>query len=177
MIKTCYFGGGCFWCTEAIFKNINGVISIYPGYMGGDTKNPTYKQVCEGYTGHAEIVKIDYNSSIISFKDLLSVFFSTHDPTTLNRQGNDIGTQYRSIIFCENEDQIKSTNFYIKKLENLKVYNSGIVTEVLQKEEFYIAEADHLNYYNQNKSQLYCRLVIEPKLKKFMLGFKDKLKK
>ena len=111
------------------------------------------------------------------FKIFFQFFFSTHDPTTLNRQGNDIGTQYRSIIFCENEDQIKSTNFYIKKLENLKVYNSGIVTEVSQKKEFYIAEADHLNYYNQNKSQLYCRLVIEPKLKKFMLGFKDKLKK
>ena len=109
--------------------------------------------------------------------ELLSFFFSTHDPTTLNRPGNDIGTQYRSIIFCENEDQIKSANYYIKKLKNLKVYNSEIVTEVSQKEEFYIAETDHLNYYNQNKSQLYCRLVIEPKLKKFMLGFKDKLKK
>ena len=123
-----------------------------------------------------EVVE-DIQDKIIDFKNLLSIFFSTHDPTTLNRQGNDIGTQYRSIIFCENGDQIKSANFYIKKLENLKVYNSEIVTEVSQKEEFYIAETDHLNYYNQNKSQLYCRLVIDPKLKKFMSDFKDKLKK
>ena len=172
-----YFGGGCFWCTEAIFQKVIGVEKVTPGYMGGVTKNPTYREICTGKTAHAEVIEIKFQDKIIDFKNLLSIFFSTHDPTTLNRQGNDIGTQYRSIIFCENEDQIKSANYYIKKLENLKVYNSEIVTEVSQKEEFYIAETDHLNYYNQNKSQLYCRLVIDPKLKKFMSDFKDKLKK
>ena len=166
MIKTCYFGGGCFWCTEAIFKNINGVISIYPGYMGGDTKNPTYKQVCEGLTGHAEIVKIDYNSSIISFKDLLSVFFSTHDPTTLNRQGNDIGTQYRSSVFTNDDNEVKILKNYIEELD--KTFEKKIVTTIEDLSEFYLAEDYHHNYYNLNKNVPYCSVVIGPKIKKLL---------
>ena len=166
MIKTCYFGGGCFWCTEAIFKNINGVISIYPGYMGGDTKNPTYKQVCEGLTGHAEIVKIDYNSSIISFKDLLSVFFSTHDPTTLNRQGNDIGTQYRSSIFTSDDKEVEILKNYIEELG--KTFDKKIVTTIEDLSEFYLAEDYHHNYYDLNKNVPYCSVVIGPKIKKLL---------
>jgi len=166
MIKTCYFGGGCFWCTEAIFKNINGVISIYPGYMGGDTKNPTYKQVCEGLTGHAEIVKIDYNSSIISFKDLLSVFFSTHDPTTLNRQGNDIGTQYRSSVFTNDDNEVKILKNYIEELD--KTFEKKIVTTIGDLSEFYLAEDYHHNYYDLNKNVPYCSVVIGPKIKKLL---------
>ena len=166
MIKTCYFGGGCFWCTEAIFKNINGVISIYPGYMGGDTKNPTYKQVCEGLTGHAEIVKIDYNSSIISFKDLLSVFFSTHDPTTLNRQGNDIGTQYRSSVFTNDDNEVKILKNYIEELD--KTFEKKIVTTIEDLSEFYLAEDYHHNYYDLNKNVPYCSVVIGPKIKKLL---------
>jgi len=166
MIKTCYFGGGCFWCTEAIFKNINGVISIYPGYMGGDTKNPTYKQVCEGLTGHAEIVKIDYNSSIISFKDLLSVFFSTHDPTTLNRQGNDIGTQYRSSVFTNDDNEVKILKNYIEELD--KTFEKKIVTTIEDLSEFYLAEDYHHNYYDLNRNVPYCSVVIGPKIKKLL---------
>ena len=166
MIKTCYFGGGCFWCTEAIFKKINGVISIYPGYMGGDTKNPTYKQVCEGYTGHAEIVKIDYNSSIISFKDLLYVFFSTHDPTTLNRQGNDIGTQYRSSVFTNDDNEVKILKNYIEELD--KTFEKKTVTTIEDLSEFYLAEDYHHNYYNLNKNVTYCSVVIGPKIKKLL---------
>ena len=166
MIKTCYFGGGCFWCTEAIFKNINGVISIYPGYMGGDTKNPTYKQVCEGLTGHAEIVKIDYNSSIISFKDLLSVFFSTHVPTTLNRQGNDIGTQYRSSVFTNDDNEVKILKNYIEELD--KTFEKKIVTKIEDLSEFYLAEDYHHNYYDLNKNVPYCSVVIGPKIKKLL---------
>ena len=166
MIKTCYFGGGCFWCTEAIFKNINGVISIYPGYMGGDTKNPTYKQVCEGYTGHAEIVKIDYNTSIISFKDLLSVFFSTHDPTTLNRQGNDIGTQYRSSVFTNDDKEVEILKSYIEELD--KTFEKKIVTTIEDLSEFYLAEDYHHNYYDLNKNVPYCSVVIGPKIKKLL---------
>ena len=166
MIKTCYFGGGCFWCTEAIFKNINGVISIYPGYMGGDTKNPTYKQVCEGLTGHAEIIKIDYNSSIISFKDLLSVFFSTHDPTTLNRQGNDIGTQYRSSVFTNDDNEVKILKNYIEELD--KTFEKKIVTTIEDLSEFYLAEDYHHNYYDLNKNVPYCSVVIGPKIKKLL---------
>jgi peptide-methionine (S)-S-oxide reductase len=128
MVKTCFFGGGCFWCTEAVFKNISGVISVFPGYMGGEIKNPTYEQVCEGYTGHAEIIKIEYESSKISFKDLLYIFFSTHDPTTLNRQGNDLGTQYRSSVFTNDDSEIEILNNYILELNNST--NKEIVTTI-----------------------------------------------
>ena len=166
MEKTCYFGGGCFWCTEAIFKNISGVVSTFPGYMGGHVKNPSYKKVCEGNTGHAEVVKIDYDSSKISFKDLLSVFFSTHDPTTLNRQGNDIGTQYRSCIFTNDEKEIEILKEYIEHLS--KNFDKKIVTTIENKTEFYLAKAYHHNYSNLNKNVPYCSVVIDQKIKKLM---------
>ena len=166
MVKTCFFGGGCFWCTEAVFKNISGVISVFPGYMGGEIKNPTYEQVCEGYTGHAEIIKIEYESSQISFKDLLYIFFSTHDPTTLNRQGNDIGTQYRSSVFTNDDSEIEILNNYILELNNST--NKEIVTTIERVSDFYIAEDYHHNYFNLNKNAPYCSVVIEPKIKKLM---------
>ena len=166
MVKTCFFGGGCFWCTEAVFKNISGVISVFPGYMGGEIKNPTYEQVCEGYTGHAEIIKIEYESSQISFKDLLYIFFSTHDPTTLNRQGNDIGTQYRSSVFTNDDSEIEILNNYILELNNST--NKEIVTTIERGSDFYIAEDYHHNYFNLNKNVPYCSAVIEPKIKKMM---------
>ena len=166
MVKTCFFGGGCFWCTEAVFKNISGVISVFPGYMGGEIKNPTYEQVCEGYTGHAEIIKIEYESSKISFKDLLYIFFSTHDPTTLNRQGNDIGTQYRSSVFTNDDSEIEILNNYILELNNST--NKEIVTTIERVSDFYIAEDYHHNYFNLNKNAPYCSVVIEPKIKKLM---------
>ena len=166
MVKTCFFGGGCFWCTEAVFKNISGVISVFPGYMGGEIKNPTYEQVCEGYTGHAEIIKIEYESSKISFKDLLYIFFSTHDPTTLNRQGNDLGTQYRSSVFTNDDSEIEILNNYILELNNST--NKEIVTTIERVSDFYIAEDYHHNYFNLNKNAPYCSAVIEPKIKKLM---------
>ena len=165
MEKTCYFGGGCFWCTEAIFKNISGVVSIFPGYMGGHVKNPSYKKVCEGNTGHAEVIKIEYDSSIISFKDLLSVFFSTHDPTTLNRQGNDIGKHYRSIVFHSNQEEEKIILEYIKKI-NSSIFDNKIVTEVKKFEAFYLAEEYHQDYFKLNEDQPYCKFVISPKVTK-----------
>ena len=148
MIKTCYFGGGCFWCTEAIFKKINGVVSIFPGYMGGHVKNPSYELVCEGYTGHAEIIKIDYDSSKILFEDLLSVFFSTHDPTTLNRQGNDIGSQYRSIIFYESDKQKKLACDSMRNRQSK--FEKKIVTQITHQHKFYRAEEYHQNYFDKN---------------------------
>ena len=175
-MKKIYFGGGCFWCTEAIFQRVIGVKKVTPGYMGGKTENPSYKEICTGGTGHAEVIEVCYDDKIIDFNTLLSIFFNTHDPTTKNRQGNDIGTQYRSIIICNNKAEMETTNLHIKKLENEKAFNSKIVTQISCNEKFYIAETDHLNYYNENKNQLYCRLVIEPKLKKFISRFKDKLR-
>ena len=166
MINTCFFGGGCFWCTEAIFNKIIGIVSISPGYMGGHVKDPTYHQVCEGNTGHAEVVKIDYDSSKISFKDLISVFFSTHDPTTLNRQGNDIGTQYRSCVFTNDKKEIEILKEYIEHLS--KIFEKKIVTTIENKTEFYEAEDYHHNYFNLNKNVPYCSVVIDPKIKKLI---------
>ena len=175
MKKTCYFGGGCFWCTEAIFKNINGVVSIFPGYMGGHVKNPSYKKVCEGNTGHAEVIKIEYDSSIISFKALLSVFFSTHDPTTLNRQGNDIGTQYRSSVFTNDNKEIEIIKKYVLELN--KSLNNRVVTTIEEESQFYLAEDYHHNYYNLNKNVPYCSVVIGPKIKKLLNSNNSFLKK
>ena len=166
MINTCFFGGGCFWCTEAIFNKIIGIVSISPGYMGGHVKDPTYHQVCEGNTGHAEVVKINYDSSKISFKNLLSVFFSTHDPTTLNRQGNDIGTQYRSCVFTNDKKEIEILKEYIDHLS--KIFEKKIVTTIENKTEFYEAEDYHHNYFNLNKNVPYCSIVIDPKIKKLI---------
>jgi len=170
------FGSGCFWCTEAIFEKLNGVESVISGYSGGTTVNPTYKEVTTGKTGHAEVTQILYDPNIISFKELLEVFWQTHDPTTLNRQGNDVGTQYRSTIFYHNEEQKNLAEEYKQKLEDAKVFDDPIVTEITQFEMFYVAENYHQDYYEQNKSQPYCSFVITPKVEKFKKVFKDKLK-
>lgn len=168
MIKTSIFGGGCFWCTEAIFKKINGVISISPGYIGGHIINPTYEQICTGTTGHAEVIKIEYDSSLISFKDLLVVFFSTHDPTTLNRQGNDVGTQYRSSIFTENKNEIQIIESYISEINLKRTFDNNIVTTIEDDSVFYLAENYHHDYFNLNSNAPYCSFVIAPKVKKLL---------
>ena len=170
------FGTGCFWCSEAIFEQLKGVELVISGYSGGTVKNPTYQEVCTGKTGHAEVVQITFDPSIISFKDLLEVFWKTHDPTTLNRQGNDIGTQYRSVIFYHNEEQKKLAEEYKKKLDNAGIYDDPVVTEISPFKAFYKAEDYHQEYYDHNKTQPYCNLVITPKLDKFKKVFKDKLK-
>lgn len=170
------FGGGCFWCTEAVFQNLRGVTKVVSGYMGGHTENPTYKEICNGNTGHAEIIQIEYNEQEISFEDLLLVFFKTHDPTTLNRQGNDAGTQYRSVVFYETQEQKSAAESMIDKLEKEMIFNRPIVTEVSPISKFYSAEDYHQNYYNNNPDQGYCAYVIQPKLAKFTREFGGKLK-
>ena len=170
------FGGGCFWCTEAIFLRIKGVKNVVPGYIGGDLENPTYKDICSGLTGHAEVVKITYDSTQISLKDLLQIFFMTHDPTTINRQGNDIGTQYRSSIFTDNKKEIKIIKTFVFDLENKKIFKNNIVTRIENKLNFYEAEKYHHDYYNLNKNAPYCSAVISPKLKKFIDNGRNFLK-
>ena len=171
------FAGGCFWCTEAVFLEINGVKSVKSGYIGGKTINPTYKDICNGDTGHAEAIQIEFDSSKISFGELLEVFFATHDPTTLNRQGNDSGTQYRSEIFYHNELQKNTAEAYIALLTKENTFEKPIVTVISAATKFYEAEDYHQNYYNQNQSQGYCSYVITPKVEKVRKLFKDKLKK
>ena len=175
-LTTATFGNGCFWCTEAIFQQLKGVKKVLPGYTGGAVKKPTYKEVCTGTTGHAEAIQITFDATIISYRELLEVFFYTHNPTTLNQQGADIGTQYRSAIFYHDESQKKDAENIIKQLENDKVYDSKIVTEITPFGVYYEAEQYHQNYYNNNKSQGYCRAVINPKLDKFIKKYGDKIK-
>jgi len=175
--ETATFAGGCFWCVEAIYEKLDGVISVTSGYSGGDVVNPTYEQVCTGNTGHAEAAQIVFNPAKISYKDLLEVFWKTHDPTTLNRQGNDIGTQYRSAIFYENNKQKEIAEKYKSKLDKSDIFKNPIVTEIVPLESFYPAENYHQDYYERNKSQPYCQLVITPKVEKFKKIFGDKLKK
>jgi len=170
------FGNGCFWCTEAIFQQLKGVESVYPGYTGGSVKNPSYREVCTGTTGHAEAIQIKYDPSVINYRELLDIFFYTHDPTTLNRQGADVGTQYRSAIFYHNEEQKAAAEEIISQLTSEKVYNDPIVTEVTPMDVFYMAEDYHKNYYLNNKNQGYCRAVINPKLDKFMKKYGSKTK-
>ena len=170
------FGGGCFWCTEAVFQNLKGVTKVISGYMGGHKPEPTYKEICNGDTGHAEIIQIEYNEEEISFEDLLLVFFKTHDPTTLNRQGNDAGTQYRSVVFYENPQQKTAAENMIDQLEKNMVFDRPIVTEITPISKFYAAEDYHQNYFNNNSSQSYCAFVIQPKLTKFIKEFGGKLK-
>lgn len=170
-------GGGCFWCTEAIFKEIRGVEKVESGYAGGTTVNPTYKDVCSGKTGHAEVVQITFNSGIITLEKILKIFFVTHDPTTLNRQGADTGTQYRSIIFYRDEKQKQVIEKVIGELKKLKAYADPIVTEVVPFTSFYRAEDYHQDYFQQNPDEAYCRFVINPKLEKFRKVFQDNLKK
>ena len=170
------FGNGCFWCTEAIFQELKGVSKAVSGYMGGTKKDPTYKEVCTGTTGHAEVLQITYDPSIISFDELLEVFWKTHDPTTLNRQGNDVGTQYRSAVFYHNEEQKKLASEYKTKLDASGAWNDPIVTEITAASTFYPAEDYHQEYFSLNGSQPYCNFVIRPKVEKFKNVFKDKLK-
>src|SRR5690606_37275708 len=170
------FGAGCFWCTEAIFQNLKGVVKSVSGYMGGSLKNPTYMEVCNGDTGHAEVIQIDFNPSEISFNELLLVFFKTHNPTTLNRQGNDVGTQYRSVVFYHNPEQKKQAREMIDQLTRESVFDKPIVTELIPVTDFYEAEDYHQNYFNQNTEKPYCAFVIQPKLTKFIQEFKEKLK-
>ncbi|MBP6180448.1 peptide-methionine (S)-S-oxide reductase MsrA [Flavobacterium sp.] len=175
-IEVATFAGGCFWCTEAVFLELNGVKKVVSGYIGGDTINPTYKDICNGDTGHAEAIQITFDPTKISFGELLEIFFATHDPTTLNRQGNDIGTQYRSEIFYNNENQKDLAEAYIALMTRENTFGEPIVTIVSPATLFYEAEDYHQNYYNQNKLQGYCNYVITPKVEKLQQIFKDKLK-
>lgn len=176
-IDTATFATGCFWCTEAKFKQLKGVEKVTSGFAGGHVVNPTYQQVCTGNTGHAEACNIVYAPSVITYDELLEAFFVAHDPTQLNRQGNDVGTQYRSAIFYHNAAQKQKAAYYINKLNVEKAYKSPIVTEVTPYTAFYKAEDYHQNYFSQNQGQPYCKYVIQPELDKFNKVFKDKLKK
>lgn len=177
-LDTITFGGGCFWCTEAIFQRLNGVVSVESGYSGGHIKNPGYKEVCTGATGHAECTQIVYDTNKLSLAELLQVFFKTHDPTTLNRQGGDEGTQYRSVIFYRNDEQKKVAEDIKSGLDKSGAFDSPIVTEISPFSVFYKAEDYHQNYYNLNKDKNpYCTYVIVPKVEKFEKYFSDKLKK
>lgn len=176
-LETVTLGGGCYWCVEAVYENLNGVKSVVSGFSGGKTINPSYKEVCTGRTGHAEVVQITYDKTITNLNEILKVFFTVHDPTTLNRQGADVGTQYRSIIFYHNEAQKQTAQKIIAALNKAKVYDSPIVTTVEPFTKFYKAEPYHQDYYENNRDQPYCRMVIQPKIDKFEKVFKDKLKK
>ncbi len=169
-------GAGCFWCVEAVFQNLKGVESVVSGYMGGAIKNPSYKEICTGRTGHAEVAQISFNTDEISFQELLEVFFQTHDPTTLNRQGADEGTQYRSAVFYHSYEQRETAEAIIDELNNAGAYPNKIVTEVSEATTFYKAENYHQDYFNQNGEQGYCRMVIKPKLDKFKAVFAHKMK-
>lgn len=169
------FAGGCFWCTEAVFLELSGVESVISGYIGGKTVNPTYKEICGGDTGHAEAIRINFDPNIISFTALLEVFFATHDPTTLNRQGNDVGTQYRSEIFYHDQIQKEIATEFISMLNDQNVFDKKVVTQVSAAVIFYPAEDYHSNYYNRNKEQSYCSFVIKPKMDKLHKIFKERL--
>ncbi|MFA5575290.1 MAG: peptide-methionine (S)-S-oxide reductase MsrA [Brumimicrobium sp.] len=175
--KLATFGTGCFWCTEAIFSQLKGVIEVLPAYAGGHVKNPAYREVCSGRTGHAEVLRIVYDEDIISFDELLEVFWFSHDPTSLNRQGNDIGEQYKSVIYFHDEDQKQKAVKYKLELDQSNAYEKPIVTEISPLTTFYFAEEDHRNYYRQHPEQAYCYHVIRPKLEKFEKVFVKKLKK
>jgi peptide-methionine (S)-S-oxide reductase len=170
------FGSGCFWCTEAVFERVNGVLSVVSGYSGGTVEYPSYEQVCTGKTGYAEVIQITYDPNIITYPELLEIFWKTHDPTTLNKQGNDVGTQYRSVIFYHNEEQKQLAEEYKKKLNESGAWDKPLVTEIVPFKNFYKAEGYHQNYYENNPNQGYCSFVIAPKIEKFEKVFKDKLK-
>ncbi|MCD0471122.1 peptide-methionine (S)-S-oxide reductase MsrA [Flavobacterium sp. JAS] len=176
-LETITLGGGCYWCVEAVYENLDGVKSVVSGFSGGKVANPSYEEVCTGTTGHAEVVQITYDKNVTDINEIFQVFFTVHDPTTLNRQGADVGTQYRSVIFYKNEEQKKAAESIIAELNKAKVYNSPIVTKVEPFKAFYKAEDYHQNYYANNKNQPYCKMVIQPKIEKFEKVFKDKLKK
>ncbi|HBK89794.1 MAG: peptide-methionine (S)-S-oxide reductase MsrA [Cyclobacteriaceae bacterium] len=169
------FGNGCFWCTEAIFQQVKGVLSVQSGYSGGKVKKPTYREVCSGLTGHAEVIQITFDPAMVSYASLLEVFWNTHDPTTLNRQGADVGTQYRSAIFYHSEEQRATAESYKGQLEASRQFNRPIVTEITAFTTFYPAEDYHQNYFNQNGEQGYCQVVIRPKVEKFKKQFAGSL--
>jgi peptide-methionine (S)-S-oxide reductase len=169
--------GGCFWCLEAVFDDLKGVESVESGYMGGKTANPTYDEICSGQTGHAEVVRLVFDPKIVSFKEILEVFFVIHDPTTLNRQGNDVGTQYRSAIFYHSPEQKSAAEQVVAKLSSADVYDDPIVTEIVPASQFFVAENYHQEYFRRNPAQPYCAYVVRPKVAKFRKHFLEKLKK
>ena len=176
-VELATLAGGCFWCLEAVFDELKGVESVESGYSGGHVQNPSYAQVCDGETGHAEVVQVSFDPDVLSYKDLLTVFFTIHDPTTLNRQGNDIGTQYRSAIFYHSEEQKKVADEVILEISASGIWDAPILTEVTPFERFYIAEDYHQEYFKNNPFQGYCRVVIAPKVAKFRHKFAERLKK
>ena len=176
-LETATLGAGCFWCVEAVFDDLKGVESVESGYSGGHTENPTYQQVCSETTGHAEVAQINFDPNEISFKEVLQVFFAVHDPTTLNRQGNDVGSSYRSAIFYHDDNQKRIAEEVIKEVETEGVYDNPIVTEVAPFDNFYIAENYHQEYFANNPNQPYCAAVVAPKVAKFRQKFVDRLKK
>lgn len=175
-IQKATFGSGCFWCTEAIFQTIRGIQKVVSGYTGGHVENPTYMQICNGDTGHAEVIQLEYDADTVSFDELLLIFFKTHDPTTLNRQGNDVGTQYRSAIFYHTDEQKQHAEDMIKKLTDENVFDKPIVTQVVPAATFYEAENYHQNYFVDNPLKPYCAFVIQPKFNKFAREFGEKIK-
>ena len=174
------FGGGCFWCLDAVFRELSGVTKVESGYAGGRTANPTYEDICTGRTGHAEVVRVTFDPSVLPFRDLLTVFFTLHDPTTMNRQGNDVGTQYRSVIFCRTAEQRATVDLVISTLDAEKLWSGPIVTEVVSDMSgdvpFYPAEAYHQDYFENNTNQPYCMFVVAPKVAKFRKAFRERLK-
>lgn len=175
-LETATLAGGCFWCTEAVFQRIKGVESVIPGFTGGNIKNPAYREIITGRTGHAEAIQVRFDPEKISFRELLFIFFGTHDPTTLNRQQNDVGTQYRSAVFYHSEEQKNTVLDVIQELENEKVFQNKIVTEITPASNFYEAEEEHKDYYDQHRQQPYCQYIIDPKIEKLRKSFADKLK-
>lgn len=175
-MKEATFGAGCFWCIEACYKELKGVVSVVPGYAGGHTIHPTYKEVCSGTTGHAEVARVVFDEQLVSFEELLEVFFFVHDPTSLNRQGADVGTQYRSVVFYHDENQQASALHYIQKLNESKVWDQPIVTEVVALNNYSTAEAYHHNYLQLNPENPYCQSVVRPKYEKFKKVFEKKLR-
>ena len=175
-VQVATFAGGCFWCTEAVFLEVKGVEKVVSGFTGGFIKNPAYREVCNGTTGHAEGIQITFNLKEVAYEDLLEIFFATHDPTTLNKQGADVGTQYRSAIFYHSPEQKEKAEKYIQLIEKEKLYTKPVVTQIEEASVFYLAEDYHQNYYNQNKEQGYCEYVIAPKLDKLRKYYKSKLK-
>jgi peptide-methionine (S)-S-oxide reductase len=176
-LGTATLGGGCFWCLEAVYAELNGVVKVESGYAGGEVPNPTYRQVCTGTTGHAEVAQITFDPAVIAFSDLLNVFFTIHDPTTLNRQGGDVGTQYRSVIFYHNEAQRQQAQSLIRELEEKKIWKNPIVTVIEPLDTFYRAEDYHQEYFSRNPGQPYCQAVIAPKVAKLRKMYMEKLKK
>ncbi len=177
MSSKAYFAGGCFWCTEAVFIRVNGVEKVLPGYIGGNIKNPTYKEVCSGLSGHAEGVEVVFDSKIVSHETLVLIFFTSHDPTTINRQGNDVGIQYRSAIFYESEKEKQTINSVVKRLIKESVFENPIATEILPKTPFYKAEQEHQSFFEMNNQHPYCQAIISPKINKVIKKYKKLIKR